>query len=649
MLWKGRNMYSPSANHLNDYRTKLLIATLFDVLLSISYLSIMFAVILPLEENTIWLACISIISIGIPTVWVSYRLYNCIYYKDHTVPMCNLMLRQLRVFITSLRVPIIFMCSETWAFRQGHEPAFYWSISLPMAIWLPNIISYLFRDCRYHSEYLRGSRLINQSEVDERISTAQHPTEELLDWAGIGLPEHMASGHFVIVGATESGKTVTMRLLMQSVLPAIYHGSKRRAVIYDAKQDMIEILGGMFLQCPVIILNPFDARSSAWDMACDVTNPATALQVAQILIPDEQGGYNTFFIKAARDLVAAILLAHHLTKPGKWILADIVLTLSDTQKSKSLLYSLSQTQYIAQELFNRDPRTLANIQSTISAHMAMLRPIAAMWAQSPQKISLKQWIQNDCILVLGNDEALRGPLDALNRVIFQRMVELVLAEPESDQNRTWFFIDEVKEAGRLDALSRLMTKGRTKGARVVLAFQTIEGLRAVYGEELANELAGMATNKALLRTDSPTTAQWAAHVIGEHEHREWTRTISRGIGSGASRTEHIVKRETVLASELMQLPTANQRQYTGFFVIPGVGIFQNTIIFFRRLWFRGSYPNFVSRPESDQYLVDPYSSSDPNSLDGFERIGEHDINDLPPPLSGGDEDDDYPFYASTDE
>ncbi|MGV2342203.1 MAG UNVERIFIED_CONTAM: type IV secretion system DNA-binding domain-containing protein [Planctomycetaceae bacterium] len=48
--------------------------------------------------------------------------------------------------------------------------------------------------------------------------------------------------HFLAVGTTGSGKTVVMRLLMQSVLPEIGSGNDVRAVIYDAKQDMMSIL-----------------------------------------------------------------------------------------------------------------------------------------------------------------------------------------------------------------------------------------------------------------------------------------------------------------------------------------------------------------------------------------------------------------------
>ena len=65
------------------------------------------------------------------------------------------------------------------------------------------------------------------------------------------------------------------------------------------------------------------------------------------------------------------------------------------------------------------------------------------------------------------------------------------------------FLDDVREAGKLDGLSRLLNQGRTKGACVVLGFQDSDGMRDVYGEYVANELVGQCANKAILRVENP--------------------------------------------------------------------------------------------------------------------------------------------------
>ncbi len=93
--------------------------------------------------------------------------------------------------------------------------------------------------------------------------------------------------------------------------------------------------------------------------------------------------------------------------------------------------------------------------------------IAASWERSSRSISLREWLETESILILGNDEATRTALDAINQVIFKRLSELVLAqsESESETRRTWIFLDELRQGGRLEELSALLTKGRSKGAQ----------------------------------------------------------------------------------------------------------------------------------------------------------------------------------------
>lgn len=446
---------------------------------------------------------------------------------------------------------------------------------------------------------LRGTVVLSLDDARKRLKVITRPLELLINWVGLLIPERYSEQHFLVVGATGSGKTVVLRLLMQSVLPRITRGSNWRAVIYDAKQDMMEILSGLPLSCDVILLNPFDARSAAWDMAKDITTHATAVQIASIFIAEEKGD-NSFFAKAARDLFAAVLFALHETQPGDWTLANVVAILSSRDRAKDLLERVPYTRYMAEEYFSRDEKTLANIQSTVSANIGYLRPIASLWHHARRRISLTEWVKSESILVLGNMEHLRCPLDAVNRALFQRLAELVLTESESTTRRTWFFLDELKEAGKHDALPRLLTEGRSKGVRIAMGFQTIEGLEAVYGDRLASEITGIAANKCLLRTDSHKTAEWASYAIGETEYRAWTR--SKDPQGYQSISEQIVKREAVIASQLQRLPLANRKRLYGYCITPCIGVYAGVTPFGHMLRPKGPGMNFVPRPDQEQNL-----------------------------------------------
>jgi hypothetical protein len=323
---------------------------------------------------------------------------------------------------------------------------------------------------------------------------------------------------------------------------------KHRALVYDAKLEVVPQLEGMDLQAPVLILNPFDKRSVAWDMAVDITEPATAKQIASIFIPDEKNSSQPFFANAARQLLEGVMVAFILTRPQQWTLRDVLVALKSGSRLIAVLSSTPETKDLVETYLSNDKES-KSIIATIGTKLGPLDVVAALWESASSKVSLRDWLSSESILVLGNDEAYRSSLDVINQVIFKRVVELLLAQPETTLGRTWFFLDEVKEAGNLDALGRLMTKGRSVGASVVLGFQDIDGMYESFGENQAKSILGQCSTKVFLRLDSPETAKWAETVFGEYEAIELKQSASMGesnsqgtsITKGSSSTESTSK------------------------------------------------------------------------------------------------------------
>lgn len=433
------------------------------------------------------------------------------------------------------------------------------------------------------------------------------------------LPNRLAYGHIAIVGATGSGKTLLQRLLMQSVLPRIGQGADQRALIYDAKQDMLSLLAGMGLRCPIVLLNPLDRRSAAWDMAQDVTSPAAALQAASLLFPKATNDANPFFSDAARHLLYGVMVSFILSAPGRWTLRQLLLILRSESLLKTVLSRYPETQHLTQ--YCQHTATFQNILSTLLTRTAPYEIIAAAWDCSKTRISLRGWLSQESILVLGNDEDNRTAIDTMNQLIFKRISELLLAQPEvphGTDRATWLMLDEVRQAGRLEGLSALMTKARSKRVAVVLGLQDVNGMRDAYGREVADELLGQCNTKAILRLNSPETAKWATEVVGMTEFLETRRSTSRsrnfqvsgfhgGSSSGESLSNNIARRHLVLSSEFMDFPeTSMENGLSGVFLSPVTGAFKDTL---PGPWLRKHLKepclktiNHQPRPESEQYL-----------------------------------------------
>ena len=310
---------------------------------------------------------------------------------------------------------------------------------------------------------------------------------------------------------------------------------KHRALIYDAKQEVLPQLAGMGLAGEVVSLNPFDSRSVAWDMASDIIEPATAKQIAAIFIPEEKNASQPFFSDAARHLLEGVMVSFILSRPGDWTFRDVLVTLKSTERLKAVLKMRPETADLVETYLSHD-RESKSIAATLATKLGPFDVVAALWEASSRRISLRDWLDGEYILVLGNDESYRTSLDVINRVIFKRVVELLLAKRATSDGRTWFFLDEVKEAGSLDGLGRLMTKGRSVGASVVLGFQDIDGMYEAFGENQARSILGQCATKVILRLDSPETAKWAESVFGEYEGVEIKQSATEGESSSTGET-----------------------------------------------------------------------------------------------------------------
>jgi type IV secretory pathway TraG/TraD family ATPase VirD4 len=470
--------------------------------------------------------------------------------------------------------------------------------------------------------HLRGRKLQDVEAVRANLPE----TNNAFRLGSVLLPYRSAYGHLAFVGATGSGKTILQRLLMQSVLPKVSGGLQQRALIYDAKQDMISLLAGMRVGAPVYLLNPLDDRSVAWDIAADITSPAAALQAASLLIPKAASDANPFFSNAARHLLHGVLTALIASAPHNWTLRHVILILRDASLLERVLSATAFTRHLLQYFEN--VATFQNILSTVLTRLAPYEIIAAMWDQATVRLSLRQWLDSESILVLGNDEENRAAIDTINQLLFKRLSEFILAQPElepASTRTTWFLLDEVRQAGKLDGLSALMTKGRSKGAAVLLGFQDINGLRDLYGKDVADELVGQCNTKAILRLNSPETAHWASQVVGasefiethktrSHSHNSRDISFHEGSSTGVSFSDGISKRDLILDSEFLDFPeTSPENGLTAVVVSPLTGAFRDHLspewLSSHLLLPSSSVPNFVPRPESHQCLR-PWDEAD---------------------------------------
>jgi type IV secretory pathway TraG/TraD family ATPase VirD4 len=388
------------------------------------------------------------------------------------------------------------------------------------------------------------------------MNKASVPDLLYVPWGGLDVPARRVAPHFLLVGMTGSGKTLSVRMLMRSALLGPNGTLRARAIVYDPKLEFYTMLRHMGLpEHSIVNLNPFDKRSVPWNIARDVNTYAKATHLASVLVPDDEHSSQPFFSYAGQDLTASLIrvFMQFNKASGRWTLHHLLSAATSPARLEGLLALTSEGRSTSATYFAKDGgtpdgmKTALNVIATIRAKVAPFMPLTNIWARhkdAARRFSVTEWLKDETprVLLLGRDEANARGLDALNRLMFRVIADAILAEPETDSPREiWVFLDEARLAGELEGLQDLLIKGRSRGVRVVLAIQDIQGFQAVYGEHEANEVFGMCGNVAVHKVRNPKTAEWAAELFGSHE---WYRRDSSRSGGESRSTSYSAQGST---------------------------------------------------------------------------------------------------------
>jgi len=475
-------------------------------------------------------------------------------------------------------------------------------------------------------KFQRGQLVLTGEEVAKKIKRLTKgrvtPESSYRFWGGQSVSDTIMGPHTQVVGKTRSGKTVTMTLWMQSFVHWLFPGSNWRAVVFDAKGELWPIVLGMKPPCPVISLCPIHAEGYAWHIAADINTPSEAKTFAAMLIPDE-GETQKYFPRSARRILEAVVRLLIRRSPGRWDLQDILHIFNDSCLLRSLLESDPSTLHLVEKYFEPES-TWKNTLSTLDVTISRFETVAACWrhaAREGRVISLTDFLSTSSILVISRIQDLRDALDPINRLILQRLFELLLAGPEikflpeDRQPRTYLLLDEIAKGGKIDLLDDIMLQGAGKGVRAFLAYQSILSMRTEYGDKEADALVGQCSNTAIYQVDRET-AEWAARQFGEYEALEDLQ-VSAGNTLPKDHTPHLQrsKFQTLLPSQFTTLAYPHEtRRISGYYLTDGIGAYEVSFPFIDMLPEPANMPTIPRRPAYQQEIPDAFTPEDVQRL-----------------------------------
>jgi hypothetical protein len=419
---------------------------------------------------------------------------------------------------------------------------------IPPSLALGAVTYLLLADCDDYpeGEQLRGLRLITPRQLSRELGKVglrgDHAGIEL---AGVRIPGSLECEHFLIDGATGTGKSMAIRAVLRQI-----QARGDLAVVVDPECEYIS----EFYR-PVrgdLILNPVDERCPYWSPWLELSEryyQADAAMLAASLIAEPPRGYESgsdhFFRQSSRTLLESLLEVAEVHEPPS---LPKLLEL-DREKLKRALSGTPAFSLIDPGAHEQGAGIVATVANATRPFLYLPasdgRPCwsALQWSERPQG-----W------LFLTMRDASNSAALPLANLWLDLIVGRLLGSAEP-RRKIWIVVDELPVLGRQAKLEMLVTRGRKRGLAAVLGFQSIAQLRRIYGHEQAAVLASMPSTKLILRVDEPETAAFLARQIGERE------TLHQELGISAGHDDHRFSlhpaRRTeavVMAAEIQRLP-----------------------------------------------------------------------------------------------
>ncbi len=135
----------------------------------------------------------------------------------------------------------------------------------------------------------------------------------------------------------------------------------------------------------VAILNPFDQRGCAWDIAKDAVDSATSINLRASLSPVVTTNHSLSFLTVPGSCLPESCEPSPPKHLGKWTLRDCLLACESPTSCAPSWNSIRARRGLLRR--SSIPTDLQNILSTLQSRLIPLEPIASAWSYAKQKIS----------------------------------------------------------------------------------------------------------------------------------------------------------------------------------------------------------------------------------------------------------------------
>lgn len=343
--------------------------------------------------------------------------------------------------------------------------------------------------------------------------------------------------HIQIAGDTGTGKSTLVRQIIYQI-----EERAEAAIIFDPDREYIQEFFSE--QRGDWVLNPKDDRCPYWPIGAEANDEAEATPIAIGLFPDEPTRQQ-FFLSHTRAIFTYLLATYKPT------VNELAYWMAHPEHIDSRVAGTEHQHTLTK---NAAPQRAGILGSLNEAG----KPLRMMPSHPGNRRSwtVRDWARErkGWIFITSTPDT----IDAL-RPMQSLWLDMLILKLQTEawrpgQTRVWMILDELASLNALPQLHSALTKQRKSDNPIVLGFQGMSQLDAIYGKKAETILSQAYTN-FILRTREPRAAKHLSELMGkaqlERTRESKSSELLRG-RNGSYSSERVID-PVVMESEIQGL------------------------------------------------------------------------------------------------
>lgn len=391
-----------------------------------------------------------------------------------------------------------------------------------------------------------GKNVLQGSSVSKNALPTMPPVPKLLlkgefngRPASFGLAEDIISKHMLLVGGTGCGKSTLFYHIIEQLKSRMTADDVM--IIFDSKGDFYS---KFFSTGDCVIGNSpqYIQESQRWNIFKEILADGwddrqvmlNTQEICKALFEDrtKNNSSNPFFPNAARDLLAAILVAIIRIGEGE---KRFIIDNFYNDRLKEFLDSCSGDDICDFLDGFGDMRSVmsyiegdsAQSQGVLAEMFSVVRDVFIGVFAERGKFSMRNFVKQKGghTLFIEYDLSIGSVLAPVYKMLFDLALKEALGRTKS-QGNVYFICDEFKLLPNLQHIDDGVNFGRSLGVKVFAGLQSIEQLYEIYGQSRGKNLAAGFSSIIAFRANDVTTREYISNLHGKNMVLEQYRMLN---------------------------------------------------------------------------------------------------------------------------